>query len=152
MSVDDIREYYSKETALANILQTHLRDRDGKPILLFGKDGISLEKSGSSDILSKTFFSKEFLGSSDELVRDRKKEKAFHFELNTELVINGKTEPGAEVFWGKRKIDIKPDGTFCIKLPLNEGVLLLDFLANSQDQKLSSKITTSVIRTKTETD
>jgi len=82
---------------------------------------------------AKTWFSADIApGSSDTLVGGSQRKRDFFFELNAELIVYGRTEPGAHVIMGD-EIELREDGTFTQRLALPEGVLPLDFCARSSD-------------------
>lgn len=73
----------------------------------------------------------------------------FLFDLNTELVVYGRTEPGADVWMGTQKINIREDGTFSLRLALPEGAVPLDFTARTLDKAGIKAVITAVHRTQT---
>jgi hypothetical protein len=66
---------------------------------------------------------------------------AFFFELETQLIVYGKTEPFSEVWMGTHKIDVREDGSFSLRLALPEGSVPLDFTAQSRDKTVKTIIT-----------
>ena len=111
-----------------------------------------------SDLLSAFSVASEslvFLGSneagpeqtssaSESLVRPDKRK--FFFELNTEIIVYGRTEPDASVWLGDKKIPLRSDGTFSLRLSLPDGNLPLEFKAEAADKKETRKINTYVDR------
>lgn len=173
ISDEDIRNYYYNLSALLReIISARLNKLYGRKagkysFLLQGesewerKKFLSLFPEGYS-------FQRIKLGASEEMVivKERKGEKIrtldlfsgasdlvqkmqpreFFFELNTELIVYGRTEPGARVFLGDKKIDLRSDGTFTLRLALPDGKIPLEFKALSADGKESRQIYTYVER------
>ena len=73
--------------------------------------------------------SESFPGASEQPYSGRK----FFFEIGTELIVYGRTEPDAKVWWGDKKIELRPDGTFGMRLALPDGRIPLGFTAVSGD-------------------
>ena len=84
-------------------------------------------------------------GGASEFVQSDKKRK-FFFEIGAELIVYGRTEPDAEVRLGDKKVDLRPDGTFSIRLALPDGKISLPFTATSSDKVETRKIATEVER------
>jgi uncharacterized protein len=61
------------------------------------------------------------------------KRKGFWFNVNAELIIYGATEPDASVTIGRRKIQLRPDGTFSFRFALPDGNYQLPVEAVSAD-------------------
>lgn len=59
---------------------------------------------------------------------------AFWFNVNAELIIYGATEPGARVTVDGRPIQLRPDGTFSLRLALPDGEHEVKLRAVSADQ------------------
>jgi len=89
--------------------------------------------------------SENFQGGASEFVQPGKKRK-FFFEIGAELIVYGRTEPDAEVKLGDKKVDLKPDGTFSMRLALPDGKIPLPFTATSKDKIDTRKISTQVER------
>jgi hypothetical protein len=83
------------------------------------------------------------LGGASDLLQNQ---KSFVFELGTELIVYGKTEPFAEVWMGANKIEVREDGSFSLRLALPEGSVPLDFTARSPDATSVKTIVTAVHR------
>jgi len=83
------------------------------------------------------------LGGASDLFQTQKR---FVFELGTELVVYGKTEPFAEVWMGANKIEVREDGSFSLRLALPEGSVPLDFTARSPDATSVKTIVSAVHR------
>lgn len=169
----DIRTYYSR---LFPLLRQVIAARRGKGVsqvpfkyILTGGDikgsGILLENFLIRGLSRSEFIKRIILGSSEELVllgasefvkekrggaseREQKKRK-FFFDIGTELIVYGRTEPDAEVWLGDKKIKLREDGTFSLRFALPEGKIPLDFVAQSHDKVEKRSITTEVERTKT---
>jgi hypothetical protein len=78
------------------------------------------------------------------------KPRTFFFEIGTELIVYGRTEPDAQVFLGDKNIPLRADGTFSLRFALPDASTIpLDFTAESSDQLEKRFIQTSAIRTKT---
>lgn len=104
-------------------------------------EGRALETMHDSQ-KSATFGTPDLGGASDIF----QNQKTFAFELGTELVVYGKTEPLAEVWMGANKIDVREDGSFSLRLALPEGSVPLDFTARSPDATSVKTIVTAVHR------
>lgn len=50
------------------------------------------------------------------------------FSVEARLVIEGKSSPGAHLLFFGERVDLAPDGNFCIQLPLERGPELLEFM------------------------
>ncbi|MBF0483510.1 MAG: DUF4912 domain-containing protein [Candidatus Omnitrophica bacterium] len=85
---------------------------------------------------------------SQELIPKELRRK-FFFEIGTELIVYGRTEPDAKVTLGGKPVELKPDGTFTLRFALPDGNIPLDFIARSFDGVDSKNITTRVERSKT---
>ena len=104
-------------------------------------EGRALETMHDSQ-KAATFGTSDLGGASDLF----QKQKSFVFELGTELVVYGKTEPFAEVWMGANKVDVREDGSFSLRLALPEGSVPLDFTARSSDATSVKTIVTAVHR------
>ena len=60
-------------------------------------------------------------------------QRGFWFNFNTELVVYGATEPGAQVSIGGRPIQLRPDGSFSYRFALPDGYYRLPLTAVSPD-------------------
>jgi hypothetical protein len=58
-------------------------------------------------------------------------QRGFWFNLGVELVIYGATEPDAKVTVGGRRIELRPDGTFSLRVALPDGQYELPLVAIS---------------------
>lgn len=61
-------------------------------------------------------------------------QKGFWFNVNTELIVYGATEPNATVTIGGRPIPLRPDGSFSYRFALPDGQYELPVVAVSADQ------------------
>ncbi|OGX25562.1 MAG: hypothetical protein A2Y03_04105 [Omnitrophica WOR_2 bacterium GWF2_38_59] len=103
-----------------------------------------LSRGGSHELVKNN---NEFLGASEaNYVEEGRK---FYFEIGTELIVYGRTEPDAQVTLGGQNIKLREDGTFTLRYALPDGKIPFDFIATSSDKKESRNISTSVERTKT---
>ncbi len=57
--------------------------------------------------------------------------KGFWFEVNAELIVHGRTEPGARVTLGGRPVALRPDGSFTYRFALPDGDFALPAVAIS---------------------
>ncbi len=163
----DIRTYY---TRLSPLLRNILAERLDK-LKAGGYYNLTLSggKAALNEILwhglSKGQFLKRLLaGSSEELwlaggasefgasekmgasEREEIKRK-FFFEIGTELIVHGRTEPDASVSLGGKNIPLRGDGTFTLRFALPDGGKIpLDFTAQSKDKLDKRKIDTAVDR------
>jgi hypothetical protein len=74
----------------------------------------------------------------------RKKERAFWFVLNTELVVYGATEPDATVTVLGERVSLRPDGTFTMRFALPDGTQVIPVSATSADEVETRWITPEV--------
>jgi hypothetical protein len=171
LTADDIRAYYLNLFPLLRIL----REKQALPIGSGNKQGLEtpqrlsqkdLEMSVDDPNLlhSGEHYKKFRLGASEEFqskggASEQQKMGAseqtappgrkFFFELGTELIVYGRTEPDAEVFWEGKKINLRPDGTFSLRMALPDGNIPLGFKAVSGDKVEERTITTGVTRSRT---
>lgn len=101
----------------------------------------------------RSFFESQdnFIGASEEFWVQEKQEtqKDFYFEIGTELIVYGRTEPDAKVTCGGQNVSLRDDGTFSMRFSLPEGNVPLDFIAKSIEKNLQRSIATQVVRNKT---
>ncbi len=76
----------------------------------------------------------------------KKKQRAFWFVLNTELIVYGATEPDAKVSIQGRPIELRPDGTFTLRFALPDGKQIIECSATSADEVETRRITPEVTR------
>jgi len=162
---DDIRRYYSVlSPLLKDIISSNLSryyGRKTKKVILEGESEWERQ-----DLLSRFpdhYFVKTIaLGASDQMVilgqADNQagslgasenipsKKRDFFFELNTEVIVYGRTEPDAEVWLGEKKVDLNSDGTFSMRFALPDGKVPLEFKAISNDKIETREIATYVDR------
>jgi len=173
LSDADIRAYYARlSPRLKDIISNKLaRKYENKK---FGSGRVYVDVKGNRIVLedflvkglSRGQFIKRLLsGASEELVflgaseaifsgaseqsPGAGKGRKFFFELGTELIVYGRTEPDAEVWMLDKKIDLRSDGTFSLRFALPDGKIPLDFAAISNDKVERREISTSVERRKT---
>ncbi len=170
---DDIRSYYlggvspkqkdSGEGApVAEPIKESIQVSEWRaPVLESGKAGV-FEDTIQQGLFEKGYFKSPLLGSSGGIgwsgeisqpeIKERKEQKDFFFELETELIVRGRTQPGAKVTLEGKNIPLAPDGTFALKYFLPDGKIPLNFKAKSQDKQHEKFISTSVERNKTKYD
>jgi len=76
----------------------------------------------------------------------KKKERAFWFVLNTELIVYGATEPDAAVTVMGEKVQLRSDGTFTVRFALPDGMQVIPVSATSADEVETRWITPQVHR------
>lgn len=74
--------------------------------------------------------------------------RGFWFQVNTELILYGSTEPDAKVSIQGRAINLRPDGTFTLRFQLPDGVQEIPCVASSADG-VSERTITPVVRRQT---
>ncbi len=74
--------------------------------------------------------------------------RGFWFQVNTELVLYGATEPDARVTVQGRPVALRPDGTFTLRFQLPDGVQEIPCAAVSADG-ISERTITPVVRRQT---
>lgn len=175
LTEEDIRAYYSK---LFPLLRRFISNRRLKEFSLkefslkeFSQGSFKYRLKGTDimledfligDLSPGEFIKKIILGSSEEMILEgasesakggasekQQKKKQFFFEIGTELIVYGRTEPDAEVWLGDKKIKLRDDGTFTLRFALPEGKIPLDFIARSKDKSQNRSIKTEVERSKT---
>lgn len=107
----------------------------------------------SAEFLSPGGASENVLGRTSEGASEQiaPKPRKFFFELGTELIVYGRTEPDAQVFWGDKNIKLRDDGTFSLRMALPDATTIpLAFTAESADKVEKRSIVTSGIRTQTQ--
>jgi len=57
--------------------------------------------------------------------------EGFWLRVNAELIVYGGTEPNASVTFGGRPIQLRPDGTFSVRMALPDGTFQLPVTAHS---------------------
>jgi len=171
LSRDEIRTYYAN---LFPLLRGISRDATDEEIKAKAR---SLHDLDSMDFLTPgltlgEFYKRIILGSSAEMVLKGKaeggaseqnfgfldtgaseqqyKQRKFFFEIGTELIVYGRTEPDAKVILGDKEIKLREDGTFTLRFALPDNSKIpLDFTATSADGEEKRSIITSASRSKT---
>jgi hypothetical protein len=77
-------------------------------------------------------------------IKTPEKKKDFSLEVDTEMVLYGRTEPDAKVTVGGKAVPLRPDGTFSIRFSLPDGTRDLPVVATASDGDDSRKITVNV--------
>ena len=77
--------------------------------------------------------------------------RGFWFQVNTELILYGATEPDAQVTVQGRQIVLRPDGTFTLRFQLPDGIQEIPCVATSADA-ISKRTITPVVRRHTTSD
>jgi hypothetical protein len=169
LTADDIRAYYYNLFPLLRLLRARRlaakRNKGRFDWKGFRLSRNNLEQSAFIPGLhqSAQYYKKIRTGASEEIVESqggseqrqvaseqKAQQRKFFFELGTELIVYGRTEPDAEVFHGDKKVPLRKDGTFSMRFALPDGGdIPLDFTALSHDKLEQRKIITSVHRRKT---
>ena len=84
--------------------------------------------------------------SSQQVLKEEKKERGFWLVADCELVVYGATDPKATLSVGDRRINLNPDGTFALRYALGEGRTTVPIKAVSEDGSMSRGITFSITR------
>jgi len=165
LTEDDIRAYYANLFPMLSKIRA--RKRLGRARARFrDKKGLSYEEIFLKGMTRTEFLKKILLGSSAEMVlrqgaseriteafsgasEQRQQQNDFFFEIGTELIVYGRTEPDAEVMLGDSRVKLREDGTFTMRFALPEGNIPLNFVATKADKTHQRTISTSVIRTPT---
>jgi hypothetical protein len=179
LTEEEIRAYYSRLfPLLSKILALRSKaKRNGKTAGgPYGEyDELLVECLEGIEMYGYDYFRKILLGASEEMMlRGRKllevlggaseqfvessrgseqkpRKQDFFFELGTELIVYGRTEPDAVVFWGDRMIPLRADGTFTLRMALpTDTNIPLDFKAVSYHKNEQRTIITAANREKTE--
>ncbi|MBF0384733.1 MAG: DUF4912 domain-containing protein [Candidatus Omnitrophica bacterium] len=164
LSADEIKAYYAKIYPIFAKVKGLM---NGSLYRL--KNGLALEQSLLKSAYDKDFMKKAIFGSSAEMI-DKPgasektlgvnqqsseqqfiglKGRKFYFEIGTELIVYGRTEPNATVKLGGKTIQLREDGTFSLRFALPDGKIPLNFEAISNDKVEIRAIATSVEREKT---
>ncbi len=168
LSEEDIRAYYSRLSPLLRDVLAQRLARFGNRYELIIRDRKNVLDELLRKGLSKGQFLKRIiLGASEELVllggasesigasemsaseRIDVKRK-FFFEIGTELIVYGRTEPDASLYLGEKHIPLRSDGTFTLRFALPDGGKIpLDFTASSKDKVEKRRIETGAERKST---
>ena len=174
LTENDVKQYYSR---LSPLLKDVISERLSRELSVGRKHGLSRELSvgrkhgldhskrvnvnlkGSSDrnFLAGKFARRVKLGSSEETLSSGASEqnapdsrsRKFFFELGTELIVYGRTEPDAKVLFEGKEVTLRPDGTFNMRFVLPDGRIPLGFSATSADGIEKKEIITGAVREKT---
>lgn len=165
LAEDEIRRYYAGLTpALREIISSRLiklYDRREHRYSLVLEGETEAERNNIYSRLPKYgLIKKLILGSSESLLElggseqrlsgaseFKAQARKFFFEIGTELLIYGRTEPDAQVWLGDKKIELRPDGTFSLRFGLSlNSKIPMEFKAISSDRKETREIKTSVER------
>ncbi|MDD5438760.1 MAG: DUF4912 domain-containing protein [Candidatus Omnitrophica bacterium] len=171
LTEDDIRAYYSRLfPRLRRIMAARLRQGrygiDRRKWKFYLKSGLLLEDLLLSGLSYDEAMRRIRLGASEEMAQKQggsesvtsrggasereSKRRQFFFELWTELIVYGRTEPDARVWHGGKEVKLRADGTFSLRFALPESTAIpLDFLAQSNDTVESRRIATAADRTGT---
>lgn len=165
---EDIIDFYAKiNPLLRDIISARLMKRHRKADYRFVLEGdTEKDKARILSMLPDKYFIKKIrTGASEEIILPGEKEEGhipgsggaseylhemrkrkFFFELGTELIVYGRTEPGADVWLKDKKIELRSDGTFSMRFHLPDGKLPLEFKAVSKDKIETKKINTYIDR------
>jgi len=169
LNEEDVKSYYTMLTPLLRDVVSHrlerLHGRSGEAgetasFILEGETEEEIRKLytwlpsgnlvkkviiGSSESLIIPGASEYIAKGASEFVHERRKDK-FFFELGTELIVYGRTEPNAEVWLGDKKVQLREDGTFSLRFALPDGNIPLGFTAISHNKLHKREISTIVER------
>ena len=175
LSEDDIRSYYAnlspllgkvrrrrklnavqeKEKSLLDVLGEDYKRMYGgveRSVLIpFGDSWRKIFLGASAEIMGRGGASEQrFPGASEALAGTEQKGRKFFFEIGTELIVYGRSEPDARIHLGEKEIKLGPDGTFSLRFALpGDHKIPLDFTAESGDKVERREIVTAVERAKT---
>ena len=165
---EDIRRYYSKlSPLLRDVLSVRMdklyRSYGGKYVFILEGESDEERKRlfsripkaylikrivlGASENLVLLGASEQLMQGASEFIHEGFRKRKFFFELATELIVYGRTEPDAELYLGDKKIALRGDGTFSLRFMLPDGKLPLEFKAISFDKEETKQINTYVERT-----
>lgn len=162
LNEDDVRRYYSNlSPLLKDIISARLSRQLAGARRKPGDINVILRNSGKGSHLAGRYSKKMMLGASEETLMQGASESApgasensipgkkFFFELNTELIVYGRTEPDAKVLRDGKFVPLRPDGTFSMRFMLPDGRIPLPFKAIAADGEQTREISTAVNREKT---
>ncbi|MCM8786655.1 MAG: DUF4912 domain-containing protein [Candidatus Omnitrophica bacterium] len=169
LSEADVKAYYSKLSPFLQeliaqrlarytaSLRYHKRGKREQKISLYNRGQIL--EAFPSDYVRKLFLgsSAEIFGGASEAIFSGASEqkqigeqkRKFFFEIWTELIVYGRTEPTATVLFNNKKIQLNSDGTFRMQFALPDGKIPLEFIATSEDGIQKREISTEIERKKT---
>ncbi|MDP2929144.1 MAG: DUF4912 domain-containing protein [Candidatus Omnitrophota bacterium] len=162
LTENDVKQYYSR---LSPLLKDVISERLSRELSVDRKHGlghskkinVNLKRSRDRNFLTGKFARRIKLGSSEKTlssgaseqnVPDNRNSK-FFFELGTELIVYGRTEPDAKVYHEGKIVALRADGTFSMRFALPDGRIPLGFKAVSGDGVEKKEISTGAIREKT---
>jgi uncharacterized protein len=174
LTEDDVRQYYSTLFPILSRLRRRRKkeDLDRKESLARKKSLSKFQQSrewvqnllfhgmapneyykkflsGASEELGKPGGASETLSSGASEKNQTSRPRKFFFELWTELLVYGRTEPDATVRHGDKVVPLRSDGTFSMRFALPDTKIPLDFSATSNDKVETRKIATAVERFRT---
>lgn len=160
---EEIAAYYSRHFyLLKKILSQRLSAQELEELnnspegigMLFGP--LTIDEILQGKFTFRQFLRKIRSGSSEEMIveegasiRETVKKHGFFFEIGTELIVYGRTEPDAKVTLEGKTINLRPDGTFSLRYILNDTKIPLGFKAYSSNGIDRRSISTAVERMKT---
>ncbi|MCM8774629.1 MAG: DUF4912 domain-containing protein, partial [Candidatus Omnitrophica bacterium] len=142
----DIREFNYGDVLFDKFILKGISRSEFLRRILLGSSQELVVKGGASEFFSGA---SELRGGASEKKDLIGKKRKFFFEIWTELIVYGRSEPDAEVWLGNKNIKLRPDGTFTLRFSLPDTKIPLDFIAYSYDKIDRRSIITSVERTKT---
>jgi len=164
LTENDVREYYSRLSPLLKDIISARLSRELAARKRYGSGqskrvNVNLREAGDRNFLRGKFARRMRFGSSEEEtlssggaseqnVPDNRNRK-FFFELGTELIVYGRTEPDARVLFEGKEVTLRPDGTFSMRFALPDGRIPLGFSAASADGIEKKEIITGAVREKT---
>lgn len=163
LSDSEIAAYYSRHFyLLKKILSQRLSPQELEELnnspeamgMLFGP--LSIDEILQGKFTHRQFLRKIRSGSSDEMIveegasiRETVQKHGFFFEIGTELIVYGRTEPDAQVTLEGKPVKLRSDGTFSLRYILNDTKIPLGFKAYSSNGIDRRSISTAVERMKT---
>lgn len=165
LSEGDIRAYYSKiSPLLRDVLAGRLANLGKTYGPVIRRNGGFLDELLRRGLTKGQFLKRIILGASEELAltggasgamgaseigasERMDVKRKFFFEIGTDIIVYGRTEPGASVHLGEKEIPIRPDGTFSMRFALpDNSAIPFDFTARSKDKMEKRRIETGVLR------
>ena len=108
-----------------------------------------LKNKGASETLSSPQVGAKGAVGGPGASEGRLNKRKFFFEIWSELIVYGRTEPDAKLWLNQKGIKLNPDGTFSLRYALPDGEVPLKFIAQSSDDIEQRCIDTRVEREKT---
>jgi len=99
----------------------------------FGKRDFGMEWLSSGAVSSYGF-----------MVEDHRSESGFSLEVNTELIVHGRTQADAHLEVQGKKVLVRPDGTFSLRFTLPNGEQDIPVKATSRDEADTCNVSVSV--------